>query len=304
MRYRRLDLNLLVALDALLTERSVTRSAAKLCVTQPAMSGSLARLREYFDDPLVVQVGRQMELTPLAQALAGSVRDIMLRIDNAIAIDPGFDASTAKRHFVVTASDYVIRTLLLDLLRDIALTAPGVSIEFRQTTPRAMQELEAGEIDLLIGPEIDVRTEHPHVMLFEDTYVVVACRENPHVTPELTLDEYTGLGHVVFRSENQGMPWLERWFIRQYGDSRRIEVSAPSFTLLASFIVGTRRIATLQRRLAVQLAKILPLKLVPTPFEAPRLVEVLQWNSHRDIDPGSRWLREQIVAAAAKLPEI
>ena len=134
MRYRHLDLNLLLALDTLLAERSVTRAAAKLNVTQPAMSGSLARLRDYFEDALIVQVGRTMELTPLAEALVAPIRDIMTRIDAAISTDPQFEPATSKRRFSITASDYVVRVLLLDVMRQVHRVAPSVTFDIHQTT--------------------------------------------------------------------------------------------------------------------------------------------------------------------------
>jgi LysR family nod box-dependent transcriptional activator len=107
------------------------------------------------------------------------------------------------------------------------------------------------------------------------------------------------VGHA---GERQGQPWLERWFVKQYGDSRRIEVSVPSFLLLPSFLTGTNRIATLQARLAHKLAGSAPLKVVEAPLQLPRLVEVLQWNAQRDVDPALSWLREQVITAAAELP--
>src|SRR5215471_17050054 len=167
MRYRRLDLNLLLALDVLLAERSVTRAAAKLNVTQPAMSGSLARLRDYFEDALIVQVGRTMELTPLAEALVAPVRDIMTRIDAAISTDPQFDPSTSKRRFSITASDYVLRVLLLDVMREVRKHAPSMTFDIHTTTPRGGAELESGELDMMIIPETMVLDEHPHELLFE-----------------------------------------------------------------------------------------------------------------------------------------
>jgi LysR family transcriptional regulator, nod-box dependent transcriptional activator len=301
MRYRRLDLNLLVALDALLSEKSVTRAASKLNITQPAMSGALARLRDYFEDPLVVQVGRQMELTPLAGSLATTIHDIILRIDSAIATEPDFEPANTKRHFSITASDYVIRVFLLDVLRRIYREAPGVSFEFHQSTGRVQEELESGEVDFVIGPEIDVLTEHPHEVLFEDTYTVVAWAGSNIVGDTLTFDEYMGLGHVVFASDRQGSPSLERWLTRRYGDVRRIELTAHSFSLLPYLIIGTDRIATMQTRLARQFEQSLPLKLIPAPLEFPKLIEMLQWNIHRDLDPASRWLRgklkEEVLAA-------
>jgi len=296
-----LDLNLLVALDALLADKSVTRAAAKLNITQPAMSGALARLRDYFEDPLVIQVGRQLELTPLASSLVAPVHDIILRIDSAISIEPAFEAAQSKRHFTITVSDYVIRVFLLDVLGRLQREAPGISFEFRQSSGRVKEELEAGEVDFVIGPEIDLLSEHPHELLFEDTYAVVAWTGNSLVGDSLTLDEYLGLGHVVFRSEHHGNPWLERWFTSRYGEVRRVELAAPSFSLLPHLVVGTNRIATMQMRLARLYMLTLPIKMVPAPLEVPKLVEILQWNVHRDMDPASRWLRATLKAHAALL---
>jgi LysR family nod box-dependent transcriptional activator len=297
MRYRRLDLNLLVALDALLTERSVTRAAARLNISQPAMSGVLARLRDFFGDPLVVQVGRQMELTPLAQSVAAPVQDIILRIDSMIATEPAFEPRASKRHFSITVSDYVLRVFLLDVLQRLYREAPGVTFEFRQSSGRARDALESGEVDFVIAPEIDVLPEHPHMTLFEDTYTVIAWTGSSVVGDTLSFDQYMGLGHVIFRSEEQGNPWLERWFVRQYGDARRIEVAAASFSLLPHVLVGTDRIATIQTRLARKYVRTLPLKLIEPPVELPKLVETLQWNIHRDPDPAGRWLRDKLKEA-------
>ena len=301
MRYRRLDLNLLVAMDALLADKSVTRAAAKLNITQPAMSGALARLREYFEDPLVVQVGRQLELTPLAQSLVAPIHEIILRIDSAIAIEPAFLPGQSKRHFAITASDYVIRVLLLDVMKELQTVAPGISFEFRQSSGRVQAELESGEVDFVIGPEIDVMAEHPQEVLFEDTYTVVAWTGNTAVGDSLTFDDYLGLGHVVFRTAHRGSPWLERWFAGRFGDVRRIEVAAQSFSLLPHLVVGTNRIATMQMRLARQYVSVLPLKLIAAPLEVPRLTEILQWNVHRDMDPASRWFRARLKEHAERL---
>jgi DNA-binding transcriptional LysR family regulator len=300
MRYRRLDLNLLLALDVLLAERSVTRAAAKLNVTQPAMSGSLARLRDYFEDPLIVQVGRTMELTPLAQALVGKVRDIMTRIDAAISTDPEFDPALSKRRFSIAASDYVARVLLLDVMREVHRSAPGITFEIRQTTQRGPAELESGELDMMIFPEIDVLDEHPHEPIFEDTYVVIGWRDSSVLNDDLTFDEFMGFGHVVFGNEHD-TTFLDRWFRRQYGDARRIETWVHNFMLIAHSVVGTDRIATVPSRIATEMARNLPLRLLQPPLELPRLVEVLQWPSHRDADPAHRWIRDRIRAAAARL---
>jgi DNA-binding transcriptional LysR family regulator len=302
MRYRRLDLNLLLALDTLLAERSVTRAAAKLNVTQPAMSGSLARLRDYFEDALIVQVGRTMELTPLAEALVSPIRDIMTRIDAAISTDPQFEPATSKRRFSITASDYVVRVLLLDVMREVHRVAPSITFDIHQTTVRSPAELEAGELDMMIFPEIDVLEEHPHEPIFEDSYVVIGWRDSETLRDDLTFDEFMGMGHVVFGSDQQGATFLDRWFLKQYGDARRVEVWVHNFALVAHTVIGTDRIATVPSRFAMEMAKYLPLRILQPPLQLPRLIEVLQWPSHRDVEPAHRWLRDQIRAATARLP--
>jgi len=302
MRYRRLDLNLLLALDVLLAERSVTRAAAKLCITQPAMSGSLARLRDYFEDTLVVQVGRTMELTPLAVALVGPIREIMTRIDSAISTDPQFDPAISKRRFSITASDYVVRVMLLDVLRQVRRLAPAITFDIRQTTSRSAAELESGDLDMMIFPEIDVLDEHPYEPIFDDSYVVIGWRDNPVLHDDITFDEFMGFGHVVFGSEHQGATFLDRWFAKQYGDARRVEIWVHNFMLIAHCVVGTDRIATVPSRLATEMSRNLPLRILQPPLELPRLVECLQWPSHRESDPAHRWIREQIRTVAARLP--
>lgn len=301
MRYRRLDLNLLVALEALLTEKSVTRAAAKLNITQPAMSGALARMREYFEDPLVIQIGRHMELTPYAETLVAPIHDIIMRIDSAIANEPAFDPKESKRHFAMTLSDYLIRVFLQGVLVEVHREAPGITFEFRQSSARVQDELESGEVDFVIGPEIDVLPDHPHEFLFEDTYTVLAWAGSTVVGDTLTFDEYLSLRHVVFRNANRGAPWLERWFAQRYGDVRQIEVAAQSFELLPHLVVGTDRITTIQSRLADLVVKTLPLKRITPPIELPVLTEVMQWNVHRDPDPASRWLRTKIKQHAERL---
>lgn len=301
MRYRRLDLNLLIALDALLSEKSVTRSAARLNITQPAMSGALGRLREYFEDPLVIQVGRQMELTPLALSLVAPIHDVIMRIDSAIATEPAFDPRESRRHFSLTVSDYVIRVFLQDVLACTNREAPGISFEIRQSTNRVQAELESGDVDFVIGPEIDLLPDHPHETLFEDTYTVIAWSQSTLVGDTLSFDEYMGLKHVVFRSDKNSNPWLERWFAKRYGDVRRVDVAAPSFALLPYLVINTDRIATVQTRLATHYLSILPLKMIPPPLELPRLVETLQWNVHRDPDPASQWFRKLLREHATKM---
>jgi len=304
MRYQRIDLNLLAALDALLAERNVTRAAERMHMTQSAMSGVLSRLRDYFEDPLLVPVGRSMQLTPRAESLIQPVRDIILQVDATLGVKPDFEPAEARRHFTAIASDYVSQVLLAEVLRRIAVAAPHLSFDIRPTYAGMGEDLDKGRVDFLVTPAHLALSEHPQEILFEDTYHVIACQQNAALGERISLDEYMALGHVVYQNEQGSNPWFEQWYANQHGRTRRIEVVAHGFLLMPRFIVGTGRIATIQTRLAHQFVQGMPLRLLDPPFETPRLTEVLQWHRLRDDDPGVRWVREQIVAVAGAMPAI
>ena len=304
MRYHKLDLNLLTALKALLTEKNVTRAGEAVHITQPAMSGVLARLREYFGDPLIVQVGRKMELTPLAESLVEPLTDALLRIDATITTRPEFNPLTTNRRFSVVASDYSINVLLLEVLRRVHREAPGLSVEFRTPSESAPAELEEGEVDFIINPESQNSPMQSGVVLFEDSYVIVVDADNHEVGDSIGIEQYLALRHVAFKSGKFGLPQLESWVANRYGDERRVEVITHSFSLLPRLVVGTARIATMHTRLAQQCAGSLPVRLVKPTFEIPRLVEVLQWHKYRDLDPGSMWFRDMIIEGARALPSL
>lgn len=302
MRYQRIDLNLLIALDALLDECNVTRAAERMHMTQSAMSGVLARLRDYFDDPLLVPVGRSMQLTARAETLIQPVRNIILQIDATLGVKPEFEPASARRHFTLIASDYVSQVLLAEVLRRVLQLAPGLSFDVRPTHPGMGQELDQGKTDFLVTPAHLTLAEHPQAMLFEDTYHVIACEQNPSTRGGISVEQYQNVGHVVYQDVQGTDPWFEQWYANQHGNARRVEVIAHSFLLMPRFIVGTQRIATIQTRLAKQFVQAMPVRLLEPPFETPRLTEFLQWHRVRDDDPGILWVRDQILAVAATLP--
>jgi LysR family nod box-dependent transcriptional activator len=304
VRYHKLDLNLLTALKALLAEKNVTRAGEAVHVTQSAMSGILSRLRDYFGDPLIVQVGRKMELTSLAESLVEPVNDVLLRIDATIATRPEFNPLTTRRHFSVVASDYSIHVLLLDVLRRVHHDAPGMSLEFRNPSESAAAELEAGEVDFIVNPESQNSQGQSGTVIFEDSYVIVVDAGNTEVGDSIAIDQYLALRHVAFKSGKHGLPQFETWMANRHGEERRVEVVAHSFYLLPRLVIGTSRIATMHTRLAKQLAGDLPIRLVKPEFEIPRLIEVLQWHKYRDLDPGSMWLRDVILEGARVLPPL
>jgi DNA-binding transcriptional LysR family regulator len=305
MRYQKLDLNLLSALKVLLEKKNVTRAGEALHVTQSAMSGILARLRDYFDDPLIVQVGRKMELTPLAESLIEPVNDVLLRIDATIATRPEFDPAAMSRHFTFVASDYVSAVFLCDVLRRVHREAPGITWKFRPPSELAPSELESGEVDFIIHPESLASTTQSRETLFEDSYVIAVAEENTDIGDTITLEQYLASGHVTFQTGSHGLPMFESWFARRHGETaRRVEVTINSFHLLPQLVMGTKRVATLHARMAGSFLKTVPIRLVRPLFEMPRLVEVLQWHRYRDLDPGNQWVRERIISMAQDMPSL
>lgn len=301
MRHRRIDLNLIVALQALLEHRNVTRAALAMNVTQSTMSGILGRLRESFGDQLLVQVGRHMRLTPLAESLIGPSQNVIEHIDALLDTQPVFDPATARRNIVIATSDYVVTAFLGDLLSAIAEEAPGLRFELAPPVTDWGSEVDAGSIDYVIGPSHVSSLNHPSAVLFEDSYTIVAWSGNCLLGEGSTmpLAQFESLGHVVFHAA--GRPWFEQWYFTEYGNSRRIEMLVSGFNQIPPLVVGTNRIATVQTRLAVRAAEYLPLRLLQLPMRVPPLVEVLQWSRHRQSDPVHSWLRGRLQAGAGRL---
>ena len=300
MDLHQFDLNLLVALDALLTERNVTQAGARLNLSQSAMSGALARLRGFFGDDLLVPVGRRMVLTPFAEQLVEPVRATLLQVRGTLAAKPRFDPATAERHFSLAVSDYVTVVLIHDVLQRAKCEAPHVVFELRPLGKQAVEDLESGELDFRIVPKEFISPGHPTDVLFEDIYTCVAWSKNESIGDTISVEEYLNLGHVAVKNWTTA---YDEHFLQQANYRRRIEVWTSGFTLAPQLVVGTDRIATTTTRLALHYARILPLKLVPLPVDIPPMVEVVQWHRIRDEDPAYRWFRRVLKQTVAQLPE-
>lgn len=293
MRFNGLDLNLLVALDTLLAEGGVTRAAERMHLSQSAMSGALARLREHFGDELFVPVGRRVVRTPLAEALAAPVRDILMRIDAAMTQRPAFEPATSARRFVIAASDYVIAVLLEPLLARAWDEAPGVSLDLLPVDA-GTEMLERGEVDLLLLPRQFTLPDHPSATAFVDSYTCVVWEGNEAIDRKLSLKQYLAAGHVAAYLGPGRAPTFEAWAMKRFGIERRIEVQTYSLSSCARLVVGTGRIATVHTRLARQLAAAHPLRLLAPPVAIPEVVIAMQWHRHKALDPGLAWLRRLV----------
>ncbi len=292
MHFKGFDLNLLVVLDALFVEKNITRTGERIHLSQSATSGALARLREFFSDELLVQVGnKKMALTPLAEELAQPVREALLQAEQILHRVPVFNPKTSTRNFRLMMSDYVAIVLISNALPQIQDVAPGVTFELLSNAEHPVECLERGEVDLLIMPPQYISRLHPSEELFDDSYVCLVWSGNPELGDTISLDEYKRVGHVGVRLGHLQLPVFDEWFLERFGFERRIEVVTMTFDLVPRLVIGTRRLATVPERLAKRYVELFPLRAVTPPIEIPHLKEVAQWHKYRDSDSAIAWLR-------------
>jgi len=299
MNLNRLDLNLLVALNALLTERSITRAAERLHLSPSATSGALARLRNFFADDLLTQIGRRMVPTPLGESLEVAVRDCLLQVQATVEIRPQFDPATSTRNFRLMMSDFVATVLMPRVLERLQREAPDVKIELLANDDEPWESLSRGAVDFLVLPKHFVRADHPAQVLFDDEYVCVCWSGNPLIGDSISLEQCLALGHVVARLGTQRPPTIDAWFFERFGHARRVDVVATTFGSVPHMLVGTNRVSIMHRRLAAVYCTSLPLKVLAAPLEMPRLVEMIQWHKYRDRDPARIWMTDVLTKSAA-----
>jgi LysR family nod box-dependent transcriptional activator len=248
-----------------------------------------------------VQVGRQLRLTPLAETLAEPVSDVLQRVQATISAKAQFAPATSDRRFSIMASDYAFTVIMPRLLPRMEREAPGVSFQLRQLSPTWQEELSRGDIDFLVIPDHFRMQAHPSAPIFKDGFSCVAWTGNSTIGDTLSFEEYLSVGHVGITLSGVHEMSFDEWFLRQGGHVRRVEVIAPTFTLVPYLVVGTSRLATIWTRLAREAAQRLPLKLLPVPVEIPTFQEVLQWPAHRDSEPGIVWVRSVLQSVAEEI---
>lgn len=290
------DLNLLRALDALLRERSVTRAAEQLHVTQQAMSGSLKRLREHFGDELLSRVGLRLELTPLGEALLTPVREAMLQIALAVETTPSFVPGSTRRRFRIALSDYGIMSFLPPLMARLLADAPGIAFEVHEVVATAFAGLEAGDLDLTVQPNLGRLTEESmppclrSMPLYTDDFAC-AVDATMHDSDEMTIERYLALPHAVTRLDGKTKTAVAiAW--ERHGLNPRQTVTTTTFYATLLMLPGTPMVATAQRNLIRCAARSLPLRLLECPVPIDPLRLELFWHERSDADPGHRFVRE------------
>ncbi len=305
LELHRIDVNLLVALDALTRERSVTKAAQRAGVTQSAMSHTLRRLRELFDDPLLVRGRGGMVLTPRAEALSLPLRSGLMSLARTLAEPAVFTPGDAIRAFRIVSPDLFNDLVLPSLLRRFGDEAPGVDLAVVPVPKRLADALETGEVDLAIHPVLldaepfdlgtDVDTELQRRTLFRDSFRCFLRQDHPALAgnKRLSLRAYTGLRHVLVSPSGEGPGVVDR-ILNDRDLGRRIALRVPSFSSALTILAQSDLVLTAPHSL-LQCANAASLACVGTPVQMPDHAITMLWHRRFSEEPAHRWLRELMV---------
>lgn len=300
-----IDLNLLLVLHAVLEERSATRAARRLNVTQSAVSNALARLRTALGDPLVVRQGRGLAPTPRAAEIQPLLLEAVTRLEQVVD----------RRGFVPEASTRTFTIALAD--NHQACEAPPIAAAFAAALPRASLRivspdylvatdgLAAGDVDAAFAPEQAVTAGQRSAFVFEEQAALVVRRDHPRVRGRLTREAFNALPHmnvqVALGRTGAGHRIAEAHW-QAHGLQRRVVLTVPYFMTAALAAASTDAVAGLPERLARLCCRMLPLKIVPTSFPLPRMNTVMVWHERTDADPGARYFRQLVIDAVGGAP--
>ncbi|MGA0532135.1 LysR substrate-binding domain-containing protein [Hansschlegelia sp. KR7-227] len=290
----KLDLNLLVAFDALMSEPTVTRAAARIGLGQSAMSHALGRLRLAFNDELLTRGPKGMLPTPRALALIEPVREALARIEALVAPPAAFDPERAERTFTLGMPDSSEVLLMPRLVAQLQRTAPGIHLLLRNVDRyRILQDLDADRVDLGIGIFEEGQTHHKRRALHRESYLCVFNPDLVGVAPPISLDDYVRLPHVLTSLVESAHGVVDD-ALAKIGKTRVIALTSPRFTAAPFVVRQAPVIATMHANVALFFADALGLAVSPAPIELPDVTISMLWHSSYDADPAHRWLRETI----------
>ncbi|MGP4101888.1 LysR family transcriptional regulator [Nonomuraea sp. KM90] len=294
----KLDLNLVVALRALLEERNVTRAAARLNLSQPAMSAALGRLRRHFGDPLLTRTGNVYELTPLGSTLRDRSATACDLLERVFATQARFDPAVESREFTLLCSDYGAAVFGAELARVLHEEALGVRLHLTQSGPALVENAATvlSTVDGLLLPH-GIIDGLPTVELYSDRWVCLVDENHPG---ELTVDDLNRLPWAVYQRPYDAPVTRQ---LSMLGVSPRVEVASPTFALLPLLVQGTRRVALIQERLARLTVGTARVRVLPCPFPAVPVQEALWWHPVHTHDAAHVWLRETATRVGRRLQE-
>jgi DNA-binding transcriptional LysR family regulator len=297
MHISRIDLNLFTVFEAIYTEGSVTKAAKKLNLTQPAISHSLNRLRQLFDDPLFVRQGHAMVSTPLARSVIEPVRLALRGLEVTLADTGRFEPASATKKFNLALRDVLESTLLPPLLESLTRQAPQTDLAAIQVDRRELvSELAAGTLDLAIDMLLPLPNEISRAKISQDTTVVLARRDHPVIRGELDLETYLAAEHILASSRRKG-PGLEDFELSRLGLQRRIRLRCQHYFAACRVVSQTDLLLTMPEGYARIANQQFGNQILPLPLTVPSWDVYLYWHQNVENDPANRWLRQQVIQA-------
>jgi DNA-binding transcriptional LysR family regulator len=295
-----IDLNLLVALDALLRDCSVGRAGRRIGLSQPAMSHALARLRELLGDPILVREGRMMRRTAVGERLAPRLLQLLSDVESTLFDHRSFVPARARRRFRIATSDYCGAVVMPDLVARIRKLAPGVELEVHaHRGPAPAEELARGELDVALGVFLHVDDSLRVQDLFQERFCCVVRHGHPVVRGTLTLAQFLACDHLLVSVPDYG-PGVVDFALAQRSLQRRVSVRVPSFLAAPIVVAGSDLILTLPERIARLMARGQRLRILPPPLELAPFTVQMVWRGSPD-DAALAWLRGQLTQSAATI---
>ena len=294
--HKNIDLQLLECFDTLMRERNVSRAAERMGLSQSAMSEALARLRDRFDDPLLVRGREGMQPTPRAQALAPRIRDAVEKL-RALSDDPDqFDAAACALRFKLVTSDYTQFLMMPRLMEAFTAQAPGASVDVLPVHIRRVEEaLDLGEVDLAVAYFIEPPPALKCRPLFQERYVGIARQGHPDISASLSAKQYAQLRHVSVAPS--GLTYFSGTLdaaLEVRGLKRRIAVTSPHFLLAAYLVANSEMVLALPSRAAHRLAALLALSIFELPVALPEIQISMYWHERTHNSGAHQWLREKV----------
>ncbi len=295
LNLRRLDLNLLVTLDVLLSEHNVTRAAARLNLSQPSVSVHLAKLREVLGDPLLLAGPRGMRPTARAEALREPLREALEALERAVTPASPFDPAEATQTWRLAATDYAESTIVLPALAALRETAPGTRLAVVELAPpRIARQAERGEIDIAFHTSEEAPIGMRRRVLFAERYVLVGRAGHPRLKRRPSLAQFCKLEHVIVSPDGGGFVGVTDATLAKAGLTRKVVLSVPHFLFMMSVLENTDLVGMLPARLVRRTGA---LRMVEPPVEVPGYDMAMLWHERSHRDPAHQWLRETLAAS-------
>jgi len=287
------ELNLLVIFDTIMTEKSITRAAERLSMTQPAVSNAVARMRTNWKDDLFVKDGRNIQPTSYATNLWDQVRTPLQNLNEAI--EPGaFDPKTAKRTFRVAVADIAVDTAWLEMRQLFEKEAPGINLHaVPYTIVNTEKVLEDADVDLVLSAKSPINGRILSTHLFDSSHLCVMRKDHPLAKPNLSIEEFAAADHLLVSLSGDSTGPTDQ-ALQQLGMSRRVAITVNHFASAAPIIMDSNLIAVLPPGVIYKHIESGKLSITKPPIEIPPVPVSMLWHKRQDNDAGLKWLRHHL----------